>query len=175
MENTLISRAKAFATHHHGAIQQKHKYTGEDYIVHPIEVSEIVALVTNDDAMIAAALLHDVVEDTPVNIEDIEREFGAEVSELVSGLTDVSTLADGSRKVRKEIDRQHTAKAGVRVHTIKLADLISNSRSIIRHDPVFAKVYIAEKKLLLEVLAGGNADLFLHATNIVKSYEEFNK
>lgn len=61
--------------------------------------------------MIAAAYLHDVVEDTPVSIHEIREEIGPEVSELVDWLTDVSKPEDGNRRVRKELDRQHLAKA----------------------------------------------------------------
>lgn len=91
--NELEARAHAFATDAHGDIDQRRKYTGEPYIVHPIAVAELVRSVPHTPEMIAAALLHDVVEDTPVTIEGIETEFGARVAELVGWLTDVSGLA----------------------------------------------------------------------------------
>ena len=67
------------------------------------------------------------------------------MAELVDDLTDVSKPQDGNRATRKELDRQHTAKASPDAKTIKLADLISNSRSIMKDDPNFAKVYMKEK------------------------------
>ena len=80
---TLVEKALQFASEAHGSIGQKRKYTGEDYIVHPIEVMEIVKSVPHTQEMLAAALLHDTVEDTPATFEDIEREFGHEVCILV--------------------------------------------------------------------------------------------
>ena len=120
--------------------------------------------------MLIAALLHDVVEDTGVSEEDIRTLFGDDVANLVSGLTDVSKPEDGNRETRKRIDREHTAKQGDRCKTIKLADLISNSKSIAQYDKEFAKVYMAEKKLLLEVLKGGNEVLYQTALGIVEDY-----
>ena len=120
--------------------------------------------------MLIAALLHDVVEDTGVSEGDIRTLFGDDVATLVSGLTDVSKPEDGNRETRKRIDREHTANQSDRCKTIKLADLISNSRSIAQYDKEFAKVYMAEKKLLLEVLKGGNEVLYQTALSIVEDY-----
>lgn len=160
-------RADAFADRAHAAVGQKRKYTGEDYIVHPREVAGIVATVPHTLAMLMAALLHDTVEDTDVTIEDVLAEFGSEVTDLVAGLTDVSKPSDGNRAVRKAIDRQHSADAIDQVQTIKLADLISNSRSILEHDAAFAKIYLHEKNLLLEVLTKGDKTLHAIATQMV--------
>lgn len=165
----LELRAKDFATRHHAAVGHKRKYTGEDYINHPVSVAEIVRSVPHTEAMLCAALLHDVVEDTKATLDDVERLFGHEVACLVEMLTDVSTTA-GNRAVRKAIDRAHTAKASADAKTIKLADLIDNSRSIIKHDAKFAKVYLAETMLLLDVLRGGDATLWNMANEIVKRY-----
>jgi (p)ppGpp synthase/HD superfamily hydrolase len=154
MEPILEVHEKAliFASAAHGAIGQKRKYTGEDYIVHPIAVSNIVKTVEHDQNMIAAALLHDVVEDTSVSIEMINVMFGDDVSHLVSGLTDVSKLEDGNRAFRKEMDRLHSAKGDARIQTIKCADIIHNTLSITEHDKDFAVVYIKEIFSLLRVL-----------------------
>src|SRR5688572_2066454 len=97
----LESRARGFAERAHAAIGQRRKYTGEPYIVHPIAVAELVRSVPHTPEMIAAALLHDVVEDTPVTLAQIEAEFGPVVADLVDWLTDVSRPADGKRQVRK--------------------------------------------------------------------------
>jgi len=165
MNTDIVQRALRFATVAHG--DQKRKYTGEPYIVHPIEVMEIVKTVPHDDAMLVAALLHDVVEDTDVTIEEIEDLFGGDVAELVGFLTDVSKPEDGNRKFRKGLDREHSAKAPARAQTVKLADLISNSRDILKNDPSFAKVYLHEKSLLLEVLALGDQTLHAEAGTFV--------
>jgi (p)ppGpp synthase/HD superfamily hydrolase len=99
------------------------------------------------------------VEDTGVSIELIRKEFGSEVSDLVGWLTDVSRPEQGNRAVRKAIDRAHTAAAPAEAQTVKLADLIANTRSIVAHDEAFAKVYLAEKRQLLEVMTKGDSRL----------------
>ena len=165
---TVVKKALEFATEAHKG--QVRKYTGEPYIVHPIEVMELVKQVIDDPEMQAAALLHDVVEDTPVSINEIKDEFGPRVAALVSDLTDVSKPEDGNRALRKELDRQHTAKASPDAKTVKLADLISNGRSIIKDDPNFAKVFMKEKAALLDVMTEGNIILFKQASDMVASY-----
>ena len=164
----LIAEALAFATSAHEG--QVRKYTNEPYIVHPIEVMEIVMTVPHDDAMLAAALLHDVVEDTPVTIEEIRAVFGDDVAQLVDDLTDVSKPEDGNRKTRKALDRDHSARSSARAQTVKLADLISNSADILVNDPKFAKTYLAEKDLLLEVLTLGDRTLHAKATEQITRY-----
>ena len=163
----MVERAKVFATAAHAAVKQVRKYTFEPYIVHPAEVASIVATVPHTDVMLAAAYLHDTVEDTGVSIVDIQKEFGNEVASLVSWLTDVSKPEQGNRAVRKAIDREHTAMAPAAAQTVKLADLIANSRSILAHDPAFARVYLEEKRMLLEVLTRGDATLMARARQIV--------
>lgn len=154
----LVEKALVFATAAHGAIGQTRKYTKEAYIAHPIRVKETVEKYSGSatDAMLAAALLHDVVEDTDITFDIIESVFGTEVMELVFWLTDKSKKADGNRKTRKAIDREHLARAPAEAQTIKLADLIDNSDSIAKYDASFWKVYREEKKALLAVLTKGD-------------------
>ena len=151
--------ARIFATAAHAAVGQLRKYTNEPYIVHPAEVASIVRSVPHTEAMLAAAWLHDVVEDTGVTIETVQAEFGTEVADLVSWLTDVSRPEDGNRAHRKARDREHTAAAPAEAQTVKLADLISNTRSIMAHDPKFAVTYLEEKRALLAVMTRGDATL----------------
>lgn len=166
-DTPLINKAKMLAGKAHEG--QFRKYSGMPYIVHPIEVATIVQSVDHTDEMIAAALLHDVVEDTDYSFEDIANEVSPKVSELVKGLTDVSNPQDGNRKVRKAIDKNHLAEQNAEVQTIKLADVISNSQDIKANDPKFAKVYIEEMKALLEVLTKGDKTLYAKAKEIVYS------
>jgi hypothetical protein len=156
----LVERARAHAVEAHRRINHTRKYTKEPYDTHLRAVAEIVEQVGGDEEMIAAAWLHDVVEDTEATIDDVERDFGAQVAALVADLTDVSRPSDGPRAKRKEIDRQHTAKASARAKTIKLADLLHNTESICKHDLGFARVYVKEARLLQEVLREGDARLF---------------
>jgi (p)ppGpp synthase/HD superfamily hydrolase len=150
----IIYKARLFATAAHDAVGQQRKYTGEPYINHPAEVVDIIErnAIHFTDRQLAAAWLHDVVEDTGVSLELIAQEFGGYVAKLVEHLTDVSKPEDGNRAARKAIDLEHTAKCCPAAATIKVADLISNSRSIMERDPEFAKVYIPEKLKTLEVL-----------------------
>lgn len=156
MDDKLIDRARAFATEAHQRIDQRRKYTSQPYQVHLKAVAGLVASMTDDPEMVAAAWLHDTVEDTPATFGDIEAAFGHGVAALVSDLTDVSRPSDGNRSARKAIDRQHSAEASPRAQTIKVADLIDNCREITEHDPRFARVFLREAAALLEVL--GEAD-----------------
>lgn len=167
MARNIAYGARLFATAAHAAVRQVRKYTGEPYIDHPAEVVQIlIGLNDVTPAMIAAAWLHDVVEDTGVTLDLVREEFGGEIAKLVYGLTDVSRPEDGNRATRKAIDRAHTAAQCPRVKTIKLADLISNTRSIVARDPEFAKVYLAEKRELLEVLRDGDSTLWERAAKL---------
>jgi (p)ppGpp synthase/HD superfamily hydrolase len=164
---TIVERARIFATAAHTAVAQLRKYTHEPYIVHPAEVAKIVSTVPHTPQMLAAAWLHDVVEDTGVTLETIRAEFGDEVATLVGWLTDVSRPEQGNRATRKAIDRAHSAMAPKEAQTIKLADLISNTRSIMEHDEAFAKTYLVEKRLLLEVMDKGDATLMAEARKYI--------
>lgn len=164
-----ILHAVTFAEQAHRG--QVRKYTGEPYIVHPLEVARIVASVVQDEDMVIAALLHDVVEDCKVELGTIEKAFGQRVAKFVSDITDVSRPQDGNRTVRKALDRAHIAAAGYESQTIKLADLISNTQSITQHDPDFAEVYMDEKRQLLDVIRKGDITLFQRAWSITKKWE----
>lgn len=171
-----ISAARLYAEAAHDAVGQRRKYTGEPYWVHTQEVARIVSSsvfkvgdYSGFTYGVCAAHLHDVVEDTQVTLADIERNFGRTVAELVEQLTDVSRPEDGNRAQRKAIDLAHTAKASPLAQTIKLADLISNTRSIVDRDPKFAKVYLVEKAALLKVLVLGDADLQAQAAELLES------
>lgn len=164
----LVTKARLFATEQHRRIDQRRKYSNQPYDVHLKAVANIVSSVTDDQEMIAAAWLHDTVEDTQATIEDIGREFGSRVAVLVEDLTDVSRPGDGNRAVRKRIDLQHTAQASIRAKTIKLADIIDNARDITRHDPGFARVFIKEARALMEVLQEADNGLYRRAEHVLR-------
>jgi len=181
--NSLVEKARLFALVAHSADRtygptgQKRKYSGEPYIIHPIHVCTILqrlsanfpeSVVTAE--MQAAAILHDVVEDTGITIELVEQEFGLEVSRIVAGLTDVSKPEDGNRAARKALDLSHTAEQASDVKTVKLADLISNAPSIISNDKGFAVRWMSEKEALLEVLADGDRVLHSIASDILRNF-----
>ena len=93
-DSLIIDKAKMLAGKAHKG--QVRKYTGLPYIVHPIEVANILQTVNHTDDMVAAALLHDVVEDCDYTVEDIANEVSPAVAKLVEGLTDVSKLEVGT-------------------------------------------------------------------------------
>lgn len=148
----MSNQALHFAVLAHDAVGQRRKYTDAPYIVHPIRVANIVHEFRGTKDMIAAAYLHDTVEDTNVTMEDIQSNFGPDIAVIVEGLTDVSIPSDGNREVRKAIDRQHSADASYEAQFVKCADIIDNSSDIIDMDPSFWKVYQREMKLLLDVM-----------------------
>jgi hypothetical protein len=170
--NNLIESARTFATSAHQRIGQQRKYNNLPYDVHLHAVAKLVASVTDDPEMIAAAWLHDTVEDTPATLDDIAENFGAAVAELVESLTDVSMPSDGNRVIRKSIDREHSAQASARAKTVKLADLIDNCKDIAAHDERFARVYLVEMGALLKVLGDGDPTLLIEANRLHTKYAE---
>lgn len=156
-----------FARVAHKAVGQRRKYTGEPYHYHCLAVAQKVREVVGDSdpAMVGAALLHDVLEDTHVAFEDLAEEFGGDVAMLVWWLTDlcIPQRCARNRAERKELEAQRLAGAPVRAKTIKLADLIDNTSSIVTHDRVFAKIYLREKAAYLQALEGGDARLMSEA------------
>ena len=164
---TLEARALAFATEAHAG--QVRKYTGVAYITHPIEVANIVKTVPHTPEQVAAALLHDVVEDTAVELSEVEHFFGSEVAALVDELTDFSKKNNivGNRAYRKGLDRDYLGTISAAAQTVKYADLISNGIDIAKHDKHFAKVYLREKDAILEVMDKGDATLYAIAKGIV--------
>jgi (p)ppGpp synthase/HD superfamily hydrolase len=160
---TVVGKARLFAVAAHSAVKQVRKYTGEAYWHHPEEVVGILQQYPATDAMLAAAWLHDVVEDTGVTQDVIVAEFGTVIAGYVDWLTDKSTAEDGNRAVRKKKDADRLAQAPWEVQTIKYADLISNTKSIVEHDENFAKTYLKEKAYLLSVMYRGYDRLYERA------------
>lgn len=162
-QSPLVSKALAYADAAHGSINHVRKYTGEPYINHLIEVMELVSRVPHTEEMLAAALLHDTIEDASITQEDINREFGATIAKLVMELTD--QCHEGNRAARKSAEAARLATVSRDAQTIKLADFISNTHSILRYDPGFAKVYLREKAQVLAVMASGDASLYALAVS----------
>lgn len=145
--STLAYDAMAFSMNVHA--EQKRKYINVPYVTHLAEVAGIVAAVDKSPISIAVAWLHDCVEDCGISLQSIEDKFGIAVAIGVSGLSDVE---QGNRAERKAASRVRLAACSGWIQTIKCADLISNTSSIMQHDPKFAAVYLEEKRLLLDVM-----------------------
>jgi len=138
-----IDDAIGFAAFAHA--NQRRKYSGEPYIFHPLEVYRIlVEHGIEDEDIHAAAVLHDVVEDCGVSIATLERRFGPKVAAIVFDLTEPEGQGNRAERKRQEAERLWTVCE--QAQTVKGADFISNTRSIVDHDLVFAKVYLPEKR-----------------------------
>lgn len=150
-----IEQAKLFAIAAHAAVGQKRKFTGEDYIVHPVRVAEMIkSLRQHTWEMVAAALLHDTVEDTHVTPELIDYVFGTRVGGLVRALTNVDKSA-GNRKHRLELNIQRLLMAPAEAKTIKVADIYDNLYNVVELDFRFARFFVPEKKrVMIEALHG---------------------
>lgn len=155
----LVERARMCAITAHTASEQYRKFTNEPYWHHPAEVAKLVSTVPHTDEMIAAAWLHDVVEDTVITDEFISSEFGETVATYVEWLTDLTSPEFGSRAFRKAHVQELLASAPAEVQTIKVCDIISNTKNKEVYDEKFAQVYLAEKRDLLAVLTRADPTL----------------
>lgn len=153
-----LEEALRFSKHSH---QEQFRKSGEPYVVHPILVASIVAAITNDESMVVAALLHDVVEDTDVTIEEIEELFGKDVAHLVSGLTKIDNIRD-SELVSSNSDEKLVVSAlsfrkmllasiqDVRVLVVKLCDRLHNMLTLDAL-PLHKQKRISEETLVVYV------------------------
>lgn len=126
----LIQKAYDLAKEKHGAQQRR---SGEPYIIHPLQVAYTLACIELDEETICAALLHDVVEDTEVTNEYIEKEFNKSIAEMVAGVTKLSKLLYTSAEEQQvENYRKMFLAMGkdIRVILIKLADRLHNMRTL---------------------------------------------
>ncbi|NTV38451.1 MAG: HD domain-containing protein, partial [Demequinaceae bacterium] len=136
-KTALIERAHAVAEQAHEGQLRK---SGEAYISHPIAVAEIIAGLGLPDTVIAAALLHDVVEDTNFPLEEIRTEFGEEVASFVDGVTKLDRLTFGDAAEAETVRKLVVAMArDMRVVLLKLADRLHNARTWDHVSPATAR------------------------------------
>tara|TARA_R100001086_G_scaffold184563_1_gene103108 strand:- start:119 stop:622 length:504 start_codon:yes stop_codon:yes gene_type:complete len=164
---TLVQNAIEFALERHAG--QFRKYTGRPYFSHCQNVAELVyQKATKDDipesginTLVAAAYLHDILEDTETDYEELVELFGEEIAFYVYSLSDHYTperYPDMNRKERKRHEAARLADAAkglIGLRLIKWCDLTDNTRSIVEHDPKFSIVYLREKANVLEALGFG--------------------
>lgn len=172
----VLQQIQDFADRAHG--EQMRKFAPERYIAHPIRVMELCREQTNDTGILAAALLHDVLEDTPVS-EDAMKDFLSGVMntgaaertlELVVELTDTFTkrnYPDWNRRNRKARESERLAGTSADAQTIKYADIIDNSAEIAMQDTDFALVFLQECRALLTKINKGNKTLYQKAVDTV--------
>src|SRR5262245_46578040 len=126
---TLILQAAAFAAHAHR--DQKRKYTGRPYIEHPMRVAGMACLLRDvPEEVVAAAWLHDVIEDCDVDRSDIDARFGPWVEALVLQLTNPSKGSPAPRAERKALDHAHIASASLWARKLKAIDRLDNLRDM---------------------------------------------
>ena len=133
LDTELLDRAIIFAVRAHAGTERRGK--GFPYIVHPMEAVEIVATMTSDQELLAAAALHDTVEDTDVTVEQLREEFGDRIASLVASESDtfeagVSEEASWHSRKQAAIDR--LARASHDAKMVALGDKLSNMRAIAR-------------------------------------------
>ncbi len=160
VDRELLWRTFHFAA---GAHEGQQRRSGEDFIIHPLGAAKVLAGLRLDEATIAAALLHDVVEDTPVTIDDVRTEFGDEVAQLVEGVTKLTRIQFQSREHAEAENYRKMIVAmaeDVRVILIKLADRLHNMRTI---EYLGKQKQVQKAKEVLEVYAPLAHRLGIHA------------
>lgn len=176
--NELLEKIYKYAEEAHG--DQKRKYSGDPYITHCLRVMQTCAKYTNDVTILAAALLHDVLEDTQVEENELrqfllsvmKKEDAQKTVTLVVDLTDVfvkQAYPHMNRKERKikEAERLHTIHHDAQ--TVKYADIIDNSVDIAENDKGFARKYLKEVKDILSGINEGNQVLYEKALEVVNN------
>ena len=133
LDTSLLDRAIVFAVKAHSGTERRGK--GFPYIVHPMEAMEIVSTITHDQELLAAAVLHDTVEDTDVTEEQIRKEFGDRVASIVASESD--TFEEGVKEedswhARKQSAIERLASASMDAKIVALGDKLSNMRAIAR-------------------------------------------
>ena len=139
--------------------------TNEPYISHPLAVSQILIDYGRPRVEVIAGILHDTIEDIKGDsarsalIEEILKDFGFEVLQLVKGVTKISKKEDGNRRDRVKIDIYHYVMASAGSHNVKIADVMHNLSDVATLDQGFARKYIREKDWLIsEFEKNGKAD-----------------
>ena len=177
-EKEVLDHVRDYADRCHG--QQVRKYTGERYIGHPVRVMEMVRPAHPDVSVLAAALLHDVLEDTPVSAEQMENDLltvmdKVKVSRtmlIVIELTDIFVKKNYpklNRRTRKEKEALRLSTVSPEAQSIKYADIIDNVTDIVKQDADFARTFVSEAKKMLTLMVSGDRDLREKALLVVDS------
>ena len=180
----ILEKIRDFADAAHGT--QVRKYSPERYIAHPVRVMETCEKYSSRMPVLAAALLHDVLEDTEINEHQLseflhslmnKRDAG-QTLRIVIELTDIytnSAYPNLNRRRRKEKESARLEKVSDEAQTIKYADIIDNCRGIGSQDADFAPLFLKECRALLNTMSRGNAELRTEAMQIIEmEMEEIN-
>lgn len=164
----ILEKVQEFARKAHG--NQQRKFEPEPYVTHLIRVKKLCEQYTNDITILAAALLHDTLEDTPVTGNEIlefltpllGEEDAKRTRHFVVELTDVyikKNYPQWNRRTRKSKEAERLALVSAGAQTIKYADIIDNSLTIVNADDDFVRTYLSEAKALLHKMESGNESL----------------
>jgi len=176
-QEVILDQVKSFAAFAHG--DQVRKYSGEAYVYHLFRVMNTCYLYHNSLPVLAAALLHDVLEDTTTTEDELRQflyktmphpEDADETLKLVIELTDVYTkqaYPQLNRGTRKQKEHERLATISGDAQTIKYADVIDNASNVAENDPQFAPVLLREYADVLERLTGGEPHLYKKAKETV--------
>lgn len=153
IDTELCDKAIIFAVRAHSGIERRGK--GFPYIIHPMEAMAIVATMTSDQELLAAAALHDTVEDTDVTVEDLRKAFGDRVANLVADESDILVEGQSSTQsweARKKAAIDHLAGASHEAKIVAMGDKLSNMRAIARDyavqgDALWNLFHVKDKKL----------------------------
>ncbi len=151
LDTSLFDRAVNFAVKAHSGTERRGK--GFPYIIHLMEAVEIVATITPDQELLSAAMLHDTVEDTPVTVADLRKEFGDRIASIVEAESDVHNEGESEheswhRRKQEAIDRLTAAPMEAKI--VALGDKLSNMRAIARDyaqigDGLWKMFHVTEK------------------------------
>ncbi len=168
-----LLRAACFAADKHGA-QRRKGGAAEPYVNHVLEVARLVAdaLETSDEPLVMAALLHDTLEDTETSYEELTGLFGEDVASLVAEVTDDKTLPNAERK---RLQVEHAATRTRRAQMIKIADKISNLRSMAVSPPAGwdearKREYVKWARAVVAALTEPNATLLAEFERTWRQY-----
>ena len=175
----VLQQVRDFADKAHGDQMRKYGPPAR-YIVHPERVMKLTRQITNDATILSAALLHDVLEDTPTTEKEIKDFLDTLMSpvnaertlQIVKDLTDVYTKENypqWNRRKRRTKEADRLTNASPEAQTIKYADIMDNCPEIVREDPDFGQRYISECRELLSKLKKGNPQLRQQAIDTVNN------
>lgn len=175
--DAVLEQIRDFADKAHG--DKTRKYTPERYIAHPVRVMELCRQYTSALPVLAAALLHDVLEDTKTGRHEMHdfllavmaQEEATQTTQLVVELTDVYTKTRyprWNRRKRKAKEARRIEQTCGDSQTVKYADIIDNCSEIVVQDPEFAGLFLLECKLLLKKIPKGHPGLYQSAIQTVE-------
>lgn len=174
--DAALQQVKDFAAKAHNG--QQRKYSPEPFIAHPVRVMEMCRLFKPELSVLAAALLHDVLEDTVVDQNELQQFLNTVMDageanrtvELVVELTDVyvkQRFPKWNRRKRKLKEADRIEQTSADAQTVKYADIIDNCKEIVEQDPEFANRYLRECRALLKRIPKGVPELYKRANDIV--------